>query len=137
MNRGGFTREEVTEVLQSLSQLKHVGVSKVKIQALKDKLIERDPCLVEQVREAKAGQRSLAEHLMEYLSNASTPRPSAGPAPRTSTIDATAIASDPFDVSILVKQFGIDEAAAIAVLGQCSNDFVEAILYLDAKAHGA
>ncbi|KAG9412446.1 hypothetical protein AC1031_015357 [Aphanomyces cochlioides] len=102
---------------------------------VKDMLIQRDPKLVEWVRQATRHKRRMAERtgistalpchcgkidLLELVTRMGSPSTTGDPV-------------DPFDVSILRKQFGLDEDQAKRALAHCGNDFVAAILYLDAK----
>ncbi|CAK4447545.1 unnamed protein product [Aphanomyces euteiches] len=121
MEDQGLSREEARVILKSLTQLRDQGVPWEKIEMVKDMLIQRDPKLVEWVRQATRQKRRMAEHLLELVTRMGSPS--------TTTGDAV----DPFDISILRKQFGLDEYQAKCALAHCGNDFVSAILYLDAN----
>ncbi|KAG9412445.1 hypothetical protein AC1031_015357 [Aphanomyces cochlioides] len=120
MEDQGLSHEEARVILKSLSQLRDQGVPREKIEMVKDMLIQRDPKLVEWVRQATRHKRRMAEHLLELVTRMGSPSTTGDPV-------------DPFDVSILRKQFGLDEDQAKRALAHCGNDFVAAILYLDAK----
>ncbi|CAK4568433.1 unnamed protein product [Aphanomyces euteiches] len=61
MEDQGLSREEARVILKSLTQLRDQGVPWEKIEMVKDMLIQRDPKLVEWVRQATRQKRRMAE----------------------------------------------------------------------------